>query len=160
MKLTSIKELEDLRAQILADKDPDKPCITICGGTGCHASGCENVVSAFKQALETEGVSDKIDIRVTGCHGFCERGPIVIIFPQGIFYQKVAPEDAKEIINETVVNGKILDRLLYNDPVTGEKKIHESDIPFYPQVPYEVQQRLTVALTFVLPHLGVGLPDY
>jgi len=157
MKLTSIKELEDLRAQILADKDPDKPCITICGGTGCHASGCENVISAFKQGLETEGVSDRIDIRVTGCHGFCERGPIVIIFPQGIFYQKVAPEDAKEIINETVVNGKILDRLLYIDPITDEKKIHESDIPFYQKQKRMVLENNTlVDPTNIMDYLGVG----
>lgn len=157
MKLTSIKELEDLRAQILADKDPDKPCITICGGTGCHASGCENVISAFKQGLETEGVSDRIDIRVTGCHGFCERGPIVIIFPQGIFYQKVAPEDAKEIINETVVNGKILDRLLYIDPITDEKKIHESDIPFYQKQKRMVLENNTlVDPTNIMDYLAVG----
>jgi NADH-quinone oxidoreductase subunit F len=157
MKLTSIKELEDLRAQILADKDPDKPCITICGGTGCHASGCENVISAFKQGLETEGVSDRIDIRVTGCHGFCERGPIIIIFPQGIFYQKVAPEDAKEIINETVVNGKILDRLLYIDPITDEKKIHESDIPFYQKQKRMVLENNTlVDPTNIMDYLGVG----
>lgn len=157
MKLTSIKELEDLRAQILADKDPDKPCITICGGTGCHASGCENVISAFKQGLETEGVSDRIDIRVTGCHGFCERGPIVIIFPQGIFYQKVAPEDAKEIINETVVNGKILDRLLYIDPVTDEKKIHESDIPFYQKQKRMVLENNTlVDPTNIMDYLAAG----
>ncbi|MFV9631726.1 MAG: NADH-ubiquinone oxidoreductase-F iron-sulfur binding region domain-containing protein [Methanosarcinales archaeon] len=157
MKLTSIKELEDLRAQILADKDPDKTCITICGGTGCHASGCENVISAFKQGLETEDVSDKIDIRVTGCHGFCERGPIVILFPQGIFYQRVAPEDAKEIINETVVNGKILDRLLYIDPITGEKKIHESDIPFYQKQKRMVLENNTlVDPTNIRDYLAVG----
>ena len=157
MKLTSIKELEDLRAQILSDKDPDKPCITICGGTGCHASGCENVISAFKQGLETEGVSDRIDIRVTGCHGFCERGPIVIIFPQGIFYQKVAPEDAKEIINATVVNGKILDRLLYIDPITDEKKIHESDIPFYQKQKRMVLENNTlVDPTNIMDYLAVG----
>jgi NADH:ubiquinone oxidoreductase subunit F (NADH-binding)/(2Fe-2S) ferredoxin/Pyruvate/2-oxoacid:ferredoxin oxidoreductase delta subunit len=131
LKLSSIKELEDLRADILAQKDPDKPCITVCGGTGCHASGCHDVISAFEQALESQNVSDKIDLKVTGCHGFCERGPIVIIFPQDIFYQKVTPDDADEIISETVLNGRILVRLLYEDPVTGEKKTHEMNIPFY-----------------------------
>jgi NADH:ubiquinone oxidoreductase subunit F (NADH-binding)/(2Fe-2S) ferredoxin/Pyruvate/2-oxoacid:ferredoxin oxidoreductase delta subunit len=131
LKLSSIKELEDLRADILAQKDPDKPCITVCGGTGCHASGCYDVISAFEQALESQNVSDKIDLKVTGCHGFCERGPIVIIFPQDVLYQKVTPEDANEIISETVLNERILERLLYEDPVTGEKKTYETDIPFY-----------------------------
>ncbi|HEY9206585.1 MAG TPA: NAD(P)H-dependent oxidoreductase subunit E, partial [Candidatus Methanoperedens sp.] len=131
MKLKSGKELEVFRKKILAKKDPDKPCITVCGGTGCHASGCNVVAEALKAEVGSKNLRDKVEIRITGCHGFCERGPIVIVYPDGIFYQKVKPHDVREIITETVENGRALDRLLYQDPVTGEKKIYVNDIPFY-----------------------------
>ncbi len=70
-------------------------------------------------------------VRTTGCHGFCERGPIVVIQPEGIFYQRVQLKDIDEVIAETVINKKILDRLLYVDPKTEEKIIHEREVPFY-----------------------------
>ncbi|CAG0992348.1 partial NADH-quinone oxidoreductase subunit E, partial [Methanosarcinales archaeon] len=131
MKLSSEKELEDLRNEIISGKDPDKPCIAVCGGTGCHASGCSNVAREIQAELDSKNLKDKVDLRITGCHGFCERGPIVIVFPEGIFYQKVIPRDVKEIIASTVENGKIVDRLLYQDPVSGEKKVHVEEITFY-----------------------------
>ncbi len=131
MKLMSIKELESLRREIIAGRDTNKPRITVCGGTGCHASGCVDVADAFKSALKSNGSEDSVDLIVTGCHGFCERGPIVLIHPNEIFYQKVTPQDVDEIITETVGKGKLIDRLLYRDPVTNEVKPFESDIPFY-----------------------------
>lgn len=131
MKLISIKELESLRREIIAGRDTNKPRITVCGGTGCHASGCVDVADAFKSALKSNGSEDSVDLIVTGCHGFCERGPIVLVHPGEIFYQKVTPQDVDEIITETVEKGKLIDRLLYRDPVTNEVKPLESDIPFY-----------------------------
>ena len=131
MKLMSIKELESLRREIIAGRDTNKPRITVCGGTGCHASGCVDVANAFKSALKSNGSEDSVDLIVTGCHGFCERGPIVLIHPNEIFYQKVTPQDVDEIITETVGKGKLIDRLLYHDPATNEVKPLESDIPFY-----------------------------
>ena len=131
MKLASEKELEDLRNEILSGRDPAKPCIAVCGGTGCHASGCNEVAQEIHTELDSKNLNGKVDLRITGCHGFCERGPIVIVFPQGIFYQKVIPKDVKEIISSTVENGKIVDRLLYKDPVSGEKKVCVEDITFY-----------------------------
>ncbi len=132
LKLTSAKELEDLRREILENRKPDKPLITVCGGSGCHASGCKSVAEAFKAEIKSKKKKkDTVGIRITGCHGFCERGPIVILFPDGIFYQKVTPEDVKEIITETVENNRVVERLLYQDPVTGEKKTRVNDINFY-----------------------------
>ncbi|MBZ0174050.1 MAG: 4Fe-4S binding protein [Candidatus Methanoperedens sp.] len=131
MKLSSEKELEDLRNEIISERDPDKPCIAVCGGTGCHASGCSNVAREIQAELDSKNLKDKVDLRITGCHGFCERGPIVIVFPEGIFYQKVIPTDVKEIIASTVENGKIVDKLLYQDPVSGKKKVHVEEITFY-----------------------------
>jgi len=100
--------------------------ISISSGTCGQARGSTKVVEAFKE--ESKG---KIDIKVTGCHGFCEAEPNVIIFPEGIFYQHLKPEDAKEIIEKTVLKGEIIDRLLYKDDVTGERFVYQKDIPFY-----------------------------
>lgn len=131
MKLASFEELEDFRNEIIAGRDSKKPRITVCGGPGCHASGCTDLVNAFNSILKAEGLEKKVDMSVTGCHGFCELGPIVLIHPHEILYKKVTPEDAEEIIIETVEKGKPVNRLLYRDPVTDEERIFESDIPFY-----------------------------
>ena len=130
-KISSPAELEKIRQEILSRRDPDKPCITLCSGTACHASGSEGVVAAIEQEIEKQGLKDKVDFRMTGCHGFCERGPIVVIYPEEICYLQVQPGDVAEIITQTIGEKKVVDRLLYTDPATGEKIIHESEIPFY-----------------------------
>jgi len=130
-RLSSLKDLEEKRKSIISSRDPDKPCITICSGTGCHAFGCEKIVSDIKQEIKRQGLEANIDIRTTGCHGFCERGPLVVIRPQNIFYQRVKAEDVPEIISETITNGKIIDRLLYTDSTSGKSIIHENEVPFY-----------------------------
>ncbi len=129
--INSPAELEELRKRILSKKDPNKPCIAICGGTGCHARGNHSVISAFEKEVGKQALKTKVDVRETGCPGFCEKGPIVVIYPEQICYMGVTPEDAQEIISQTVVGKKVLDRLLYTDPSTGEKAVHEYEIPFY-----------------------------
>ncbi len=130
-KIKSLDELEALRKSIVGKRDPNNTCITICSGTGCHAYGSENVAAAFKQEIERQNLAAEVDLRITGCHGFCERGPLVVIKPQHIFYQRVKVKDIPEILTETVANGEIVDRLLFVDPKTKEKIIHEHDVPFY-----------------------------
>jgi len=129
-RVNSPSELEKLRAEILSKRDPDKPCVAICSGTGCHAYGSERVNAAFEEELKKQGLEGKIDIRRTGCHGFCERGTLVVIYPDEICYTNVQPEDAIEVV-QSVKEKKVIDRLLYSDPVTGEKITREPDIPFY-----------------------------
>jgi len=130
-KINSPTELEELRKGILSKRDPNKPCITICAGTGCLALGSDRVISAFEEEIENRALETKVDIRKTGCPGFCEKGPIVVIYPEEICYIEVTPEDAPEIVSQTVVEKKVIDRLLYTDPNTGEKAAHEYEIPFY-----------------------------
>jgi NADH:ubiquinone oxidoreductase subunit F (NADH-binding)/(2Fe-2S) ferredoxin/NAD-dependent dihydropyrimidine dehydrogenase PreA subunit len=130
-RLSSTQELEKLRDEILKKRDPHQPFITVCGGTGCHASGCHQVVDAFKKVLHERVKSNGVGLRVTGCHGFCERGPLVVIHPQKIMYQRVKPEDAPAIFQETVLKGKVIENLLYEHPTTGEKISTEEDVPFY-----------------------------
>ena len=124
-------QLEDFRKGLLSQRDPNKPCITLCSGSACHASGSGEVAARLEEELKTQGLTDAVDIRRTGCHGFCERGPIIVIHPDEICYFQIQPDDVAEIITETIKGKKIIDRLLYNDPVVNEKIIHESKIPFY-----------------------------
>ena len=130
-KIKSPQELEALRKSIIEKRDPNKHCIAICSGTGCLAYGCLDLITAFKKEVQKRKLKAKVDIRATGCPGFCERGTVLTIYPQGIFYQRVKVEDVSEIISETILEGKIVDRLLYVAPITGEKFIREDDVPFY-----------------------------
>ncbi len=130
-KIKSFDELKSVQERLKAGRDPKKPCITICVGTGCLAYGTQKLVDNFREELAKRNLADKIDFRTTGCHGFCERGPMVVIAPEKIFYQRVGLADAGEIIDKTVLKGEIIDRLLYVDPATGEKVVHEDDVPFY-----------------------------
>jgi NADH:ubiquinone oxidoreductase subunit F (NADH-binding)/(2Fe-2S) ferredoxin/Pyruvate/2-oxoacid:ferredoxin oxidoreductase delta subunit len=130
-KVKTAQELKILQEEIQNSRDPEKPCITICAGTGCLTYGSQKLVDNFKAEIEKQNLNGKVEVRASGCHGFCERGPLVVINPQKILYQRVGLDDAEEIIKETVLNGQIIDRLLYIDPVTQEKILHEDEIPFY-----------------------------
>ena len=140
-RINSPAELEAFRKGILAKRDDKKPCITLCSGSACHATGSEKVADAILAELESHGLKDQVDIRRTGCHGFCEKGPIVVVYPEGISYLKVKPEDVCEIVSHTFKEKKLVERLIYVDPNTGEKSSHEHDIPFYKN-----QQRLILGL--------------
>ena len=130
-RLNSPAELEEFRKGILSKRDPDKPSIAICAGTGCLALGNDRVIATFEKEIKKRSLGAKVDIRATGCHGFCEKGPIVVIYPEEICYIQVTPEDVPEIVSQTVVGKKVIDRLIYTSPDTGEKTAHQSEIPFY-----------------------------
>ncbi|MEW6374595.1 MAG: NADH-quinone oxidoreductase subunit NuoF [Thermodesulfobacteriota bacterium] len=130
-RINSPQTLEQIRNEILNRRDPRQPCITVCTGTGCHASGCHQVVEAFKKVLEDHSKGNGINFRVTGCHGFCERGPLVVIYPQKILYQRVKPEDASTIFKKTLLKGEVIESLLYDHPTTGERIVQEEEVPFY-----------------------------
>lgn len=130
-KLKSPSNLEKLQQEILAERNPKKPCITICSGTGCQAYGSKKVVATFQEEVQKQDLKNEVDIKVTGCHGFCEKGPLVVIYPEEICYTEVKTEDASDIVSQTISEGQIIDRLLYTDPTTCEKIVRESEIPFY-----------------------------
>jgi NADP-reducing hydrogenase subunit HndC len=130
-QINSPAELEKFRQGILSKRDPNKPCITLCSGSACHASGSAEVVASIEEEIKKQGLDGEVDIRRTGCHGFCERGPIIVIHPEEICYFQIEPKDVPEIISQTIKEKKIIERLLYTDPSTNEKIIHESEIPFY-----------------------------
>ena len=101
-RLNSPEELQAFRKAILSKRDPDNPCISICAGAGCVASGADEVIAAFKSEIETQGLQADVDTKGTGCPGFCERGPVVVIYPAEICYLQVKPDDVPEIIEKTI----------------------------------------------------------
>ena len=130
-KLKSSQELAALQADIRGRRKPDAPCITVCAGTGCLAYGTQKIIDVFRQEIAGQGLHDRVQLRTSGCHGFCERGPMVVIHPQKIFYQRIKTDDVPEIIAKTVLEGSVIERLLYTDPVTRQKITYEHEVPFY-----------------------------
>jgi NADH-quinone oxidoreductase subunit F len=130
-RLTTPEELKNFRQEILSKRDPNNPCVSICAGAGCVASGADEVIAAFRAEIEKAGLSATVDTKGTGCPGFCERGPVVVIYPEEICYLQVKAEDVPEIVEQTIRTKKVVERLLFEDPVTGEKAVKESDISFY-----------------------------
>ena len=130
-RLKTPLDLVKLRDDIISARDPSKLCITICSGTGCRAYASEKVSAAFEEEIKKQGLESKVDVKRTGCHGFCEKGPLVVISPEELCYLQVTPKDVPEIISETIINDRVIDRLTYTDPTTGERIAHEYEIPFY-----------------------------
>jgi NADH:ubiquinone oxidoreductase subunit F (NADH-binding)/(2Fe-2S) ferredoxin/Pyruvate/2-oxoacid:ferredoxin oxidoreductase delta subunit len=130
-KLKSPSDLENLRKKIIANKDPKKPAIAVCVSTGCEALGVKGVLKAFKEEFKKQGLEGKIEIKETGCLGFCEKGPRIVVYPEEIFYFRVKATDVPEIVSKTLINKQIIERLLYMDPITGKAARNLSEIPFY-----------------------------
>ena len=99
--------------------------LLVCGGTGCRASASDSIGEGLKQKLEENNLQDEVQVIMTGCFGFCEQGPIVKVLPDNTFYTQVKPEDSEEIVQEHVIKGRQVERLLYKDPEKGEP-IHDS----------------------------------
>lgn len=105
--------------------------IMVCGGTGCMAADSQGIVDNFKDILKEKGYDQEVQVLKTGCFGFCEQGPIIKIHPDNVFYVKVTPEDVEEIIDEHVIKGRKVERLLYEDPDLNEKINEQSEMSFY-----------------------------
>jgi NADH:ubiquinone oxidoreductase subunit F (NADH-binding)/(2Fe-2S) ferredoxin/NAD-dependent dihydropyrimidine dehydrogenase PreA subunit len=135
------EELELLRQRLVDGRDPNQPRVSVCCGTGCRVNGSIGVIEAFRRELDGRRLNGDIGLVGTGCHGFCEKGPVVVLKPSGVFYQRVGVDDVPEIVSETVLNGAVIDELTYTDPATGRKITHERDVPFY-----QKQQRLVLDL--------------
>ncbi len=130
-KLCSVEGLEALRATCLESGVSAKPCLTVCAGSGCTASGAREVLEALRKNLERQGLENQVDIKSTGCHGFCEKGPLMIVWPEGVFYNRVAARDVKDIVASVSNGRRPVERLLYRDPVSGEQVLREDEVPFY-----------------------------
>jgi len=130
-RLNSFRELEHLRQQFREQRQSIATTVMVCGGTGCRASQSQEVIDAVRDELSRQGLDDRVRLCVTGCHGFCEQGPVMVIEPGNIFYCHVSAEDAFEIVYQTVMKGEVIERLLYQDPVSGKVCRTQAEIPFY-----------------------------
>jgi NADH-quinone oxidoreductase subunit F/NAD(P)H dehydrogenase (quinone)/NADP-reducing hydrogenase subunit HndC len=124
--LVSIRQAQKER---LAFKD--KTYLLICGGTGCHATGSIRVKDALLAVIKEKGLGETVQVIETGCNGFCAMGPILVVHPGDIFYQKLTVEDMPELVESHLINGKPVERLLYKDPVSKAKIAVQTEIPFF-----------------------------
>ncbi|MDY0254414.1 MAG: NAD(P)H-dependent oxidoreductase subunit E, partial [Tenuifilaceae bacterium] len=108
-----------------------KSHLLVCGGTGCRASESDSIVESLKVELANQGLENEVQVIMTGCFGFCEKGPIVKVLPDNTFYTEVKGADAKEIVAEHVVKGRKVNRLLYTDPRTKEHISDSKHMGFY-----------------------------
>ncbi len=132
IKINSIAKLnETIGAESQKRKSEKRPILTVSAGTCGQARGSQKVIEALEKTVKNKNLGEKIKIKVTGCHGFCEAEPNIIIHPHNIFYQHVQNKDADAIISNTILNNKIIDKLLYTDPVSGEPAQKEEEISFY-----------------------------
>lgn len=130
-KIKSKSELEALIEQIRRERDPNKIIISLCSGSGCSAYGTNRVKAALEEELAAQGMANEVEVTLSGCHGFCEKGPIMVIYPKGIFYPQMKEESIHEVVNKTIKHGEVINRFLYTDQVSKKKIVHEYDIPFY-----------------------------
>jgi NADP-reducing hydrogenase subunit HndC len=130
-RLKSATDLEQLQREIVSKKDPNQLTIAICASTGCEALGAQEVLVALKEEISKNGLEGKVDIRETGCLGFCEQGPRLVIYPQEIYYFKVKVTDVPDIVSKTLLKNEVVKHILYKDAVTEKITERLSDVPFY-----------------------------
>ncbi len=149
-QLQSPAELEEYRRELAAARAACELSVSVCAGAGCLASGAADVLAAFRRELADRGLDTRVETRGCGCPGFCERGPVVLLYPEEICYLQVKPEDVPEIVARSVADRQVVERLLFNGAtggngvcasrgsggngngeVVGEPAVHECDIPFY-----------------------------
>jgi NADH-quinone oxidoreductase subunit F len=128
-KITSAQALRQVQEDLKKNFDPSKKLVTICAGTGCRGYGCMKVKEELEAEIKKQNMD--VEVRATGCFGFCEKGPLVVVHPDKVFYQQVKVKDVADIVGKTVATGEVVEKLLYRDPQTNETVMKEEDVPFY-----------------------------
>jgi len=126
----TVSEFSAYRLSLSTAGDPGKPCIVICGGTGGQASGSNDLIRTIKRLILEKGLLGKLSLRVTGCLGFCEMDPFIIVEPGNNLYPKLKMDDVPRII-DAAVNGEIVEDLLYREPGSTVRRVSEQEIPFF-----------------------------
>ena len=130
-ELSSIHQEYSARLAAKFTGSNGKRAIVVCGGTGCLSSNSAEIISRFEALIKKHKVGDRVSINKVGCLGFCSQGPFVKIYPEDTLYRMVSVDDVEEIFEKDILNGEIVDRLLYVDPLSGEKVAKQDDITFY-----------------------------
>jgi len=129
-RLSSIQSLESLRARVRSALDPKAPVLVIPAGTCGRASGAEDLILAAEEEIESQGLAGRVRLRVTGCHGYCEMEPSILVEPRGTFYPRVKPHDVGRIV-AAAARGEVVEDLLYVAPETGLRVERQADVPFF-----------------------------
>ncbi|GAK53172.1 putative electron-transferring subunit of iron-only hydrogenase [Candidatus Moduliflexus flocculans] len=147
-KISSYQELLEVYEQVkpllenrinFENKEVGRTTVLVCGGTGCQASESQQIVKNFERLIQEEQLTEMVDVSITGCFGFCEKGPIVKIFPDNVFYVQVTPNDVEEIVETHLVQNKRVKRLLYEEPSLKKKVETQPEMSFYKK-----QQRIAL----------------
>ncbi|MES0446049.1 MAG: NADH-ubiquinone oxidoreductase-F iron-sulfur binding region domain-containing protein [Desulfobacterales bacterium] len=137
-KLDDREALETLRNSLQTQQKKDKKrLLSLCAGSGCGAYGTDKVYDALMAELVKHDLQDEVDVKLSGCHGFCEKGPMLVIHPEGIFYPQLNEDNIPKVVENTIKNGDLVKNLIFKDPATKKRIAHEKDIPFY-----KLQQRI------------------
>ena len=140
-KIKSFNELKDFADKLKpilymrenhTKENPEKREILVCGGTGCTSSDSIQIIENLRTEIKKADLEGRAEVHLTGCFGFCAKGPIVKVYPDDIFYTQVKPEDASEIVQSHLVNHKVVERLLFEEPTLDHKKVEKhNDMSFY-----------------------------
>lgn len=150
-------DLEKLREEVIAGRNAKEKWVAVCAGTGCRAYGAETLAEAFEEEIEKRGLSDRIGVRRTGCHGFCERGPLVVIQPSDACFLGAQPKNVPAIIDKVVTGTGATEKLLFLDEDSGKRLANLDEIPFY-----KYQKRVLLAnnvridASNILDYIAVG----
>jgi NADH:ubiquinone oxidoreductase subunit F (NADH-binding)/(2Fe-2S) ferredoxin/NAD-dependent dihydropyrimidine dehydrogenase PreA subunit len=126
----TVADLDAVRAKAAAGGQEEFR-LMVCGGTGCHATGSIAVIERLREEIRQRALGDKVRVVETGCNGFCAMGPIMVVHPGDIFYQKLTVDHVAEIIEQHLLGGKPVEKLLYKDPVSKAIIASQDDIPFF-----------------------------
>jgi NADH-quinone oxidoreductase subunit F len=156
-RLESAADLEQLREQVAARREAKQTWVAVCAGTGCRAYGAETVAETLESEIEKRGLADKVGVRRTGCHGFCERGPLIVIQPSDICYVGTQPKNVSDIVDTLSDGGEAVERLLYLEEDSGKRLTHLDEIPFYKnQKRILLENNVRIDPSSILDYIGLG----
>ena len=130
-RLTHPSQLQDWKAHLLSEKPAYEKTVAVSSGTCGRASGSLEIIDALRGELEKKGLQEKVGVEITGCHGFCELEPNIIIYPDGIFYKNLKTKDIPAIVEKTLLKNRVIPSLVYEDQRSGRKISLQNEIPFY-----------------------------
>lgn len=155
-RINSYQEFLELKKILESRLTLMEKTISVCGGAACRALSGPKIAHLLREGIEKKGLKGKVEVKLTGCHGFCSSGPSIIIYPEEICYLQVKVEDVEEIIEETLLSGRIVERLTYEDPALGRiQKLKE--IPFYKkQTRYILEYNPRIDPTSIEDYIAIG----
>jgi NADH:ubiquinone oxidoreductase subunit F (NADH-binding)/NAD-dependent dihydropyrimidine dehydrogenase PreA subunit/(2Fe-2S) ferredoxin len=156
-RLKTPADLAKLREQTVECRNAKETWLAVCAGTGCRAYGAEALAESLDNEIEKRGLSDKVGVRRTGCHGFCERGPLVVVQPSDACYLGAQPKNVPAIIDKLVTGEGAIEKLLYLDEESGKRLTHLDEIPFYKhQKRILLDNNVRIDASNILDYIAVG----